>query len=136
MSQCDCSLTNHWLLASLSLIHSSRVLHCHLKPDVLERKVLVYNNNNITFFSVLTFVCQALCDIVLQPSALRGSGCITLLWSLANVNTWKRMFYPLIQINIINQCKWKSSLIRVYTGCLSDPLFYTSTGNQWTEVTF
>ena len=54
------------------------------KPGVLVRKV--YNNDFITFFSMYN-VCQALC----------GSGCNTLSHEgLANINTWKRMFYPLI----------------------------------------
>ena len=58
--------------------------------SVLEMKV--YNNDNITFFSPLTFVKPSR-DIVLQPSPLRGSSCNTLSHKgLANVNTWKRMF--------------------------------------------
>ena len=53
------------------------------------------NNDYITFFSILTFA-KALCDNVLQPSLLRSWGCNTLSHSgLANVNTGKRMFYPL-----------------------------------------
>ena len=39
---------------------------------------------------------------MLQPSPLRGSGCNTLSHSgLANVNTRKRLFYPLIVVGII-----------------------------------
>ena len=41
------------------------------------------------------------CINVLQPSPLRGSGCNTLSHSgLANVNTWKRIFYPLIDTRL------------------------------------
>ena len=59
------------------------------KPGVLERKV--YNNDDKTFFSVLTFAKPS-CDNVLQPSPLLGSGCNTLSHKgLANVNIWKRM---------------------------------------------
>ena len=39
------------------------------KSAVLERKV--YNNDDITFFSVLTFA-KPECDNVLQPETLRG----------------------------------------------------------------
>ena len=64
---------------------------------MLEKKV--YNNDDITFFSVLTFI-KPLCDNVLEPLPLRGSGCNTLCHlGFANVNTWKRMFYPLIKHN-------------------------------------
>ena len=45
------------------------------KPSVLEKKV--YNNGNLTFFSVLMFT-KPECDNVLQPSLLHGSGCNTL----------------------------------------------------------
>ena len=64
------------------------------------------------FFSVLTFA-KPECD-VLQPSLLRGSGCNTLSHTgLANVNTWKRMCYPLIDIHkdIIQKYKNKKSEI-------------------------
>ena len=68
------------------------------KPSVLERKV--YNSDYITFFSVLMFA-KPECDYVLQPSPLPVSDCDTLEHlGLANVNTWKRMFYPLIQSRI------------------------------------
>ena len=62
------------------------------KRGVLERKV--YNNDDKTFFSVLTFV-KPLCDNVLQPKPGRGECCNTSNKGLANVNTciWKRMFY-------------------------------------------
>ena len=63
------------------------------KLGVLERKV--YNNDDKTFFSVLTFTKPS-CDNVLQPSLLCGSGCNTLSHSaLANINNKKRVFYPL-----------------------------------------
>ena len=73
------------------------------KPGMLERKV--YNNDDIsvTLFSVLKFAKPS-CDNVLQPSPLHASGCNTLSHSgcntlshlgLANVNIWKRIFYPL-----------------------------------------
>ena len=66
------------------------------KPGVLERKV--YNSDDITFFSILTFAKPS-SDNVLQPSLLHSSGCKTLSHSgLANVYTRKRMFYPLIVI--------------------------------------
>ena len=59
--------------------------------SVLERKV--YNNDNITFFSVFVFT-KPLCDNVLQLSPLPGSRCNKLSHSgLANVYTQKRMFY-------------------------------------------
>ena len=62
------------------------------KPDVLEGKV--YNNDDITLFSLLTFA-KPWCDNVWQHSPLRGSGCNTLSHlGLANVNTRKREFYP------------------------------------------
>ena len=62
---------------------------------LLERRV--YNNGNITFFSVYLRVAKPSCNNVLQPSPLPGSGCNTLSHTgLANVNTRKRMFYPLI----------------------------------------
>ena len=64
--------------------------------SVLERKV--YNNDDITFFSVLTFA-KPECDNVLQPETLRGSGCNTSHWGLTNVNTRKRMCHPLIGLN-------------------------------------
>ena len=68
------------------------------KLGVLEKKV--YNNDDITFFSVLMF-SKPKCDNVLQPEPLSSEGCNTLSHEgLANVNTWKRMFYPLI-INVI-----------------------------------
>ena len=55
------------------------------KPGVLERKV--YNNDDKILFSVLT-LAKPLCDNVLQPSLLRGSGCNTLSHTgLANFNT-------------------------------------------------
>ena len=68
---------------------------------MLERKV--YNNDDIR---ILTFAKPS-CDNVLQPSPLRGSDCNTLSHSgLANVNIWKRMFYPLIitknSLNMVN----------------------------------
>ena len=63
------------------------------KDGVLERKV--YNNDDKTFISILTFA-KPLCDNVLQPSPLFGLGCNTLSHSdFANVIIWKRMFYPL-----------------------------------------
>ena len=66
------------------------------KPGVLERKV--YNNDDITVFSVLTFA-KLMCDNVLQPEPRSGEGCNTLSHKdLENINTWKRMFYPLIAI--------------------------------------
>ena len=66
------------------------------KHGVLERKV--YNNGDKTFFSVSTFA-KPECDNVLQPSPLRGSGCNTLSHSgLANVDSQKSMFYPLIEV--------------------------------------
>ena len=64
------------------------------KPGVLEMKV--YNDEDKTFFSVLTFA-KLPCDNVLQPSRLCRLGCNTLSHlGLANVNTRKRQFYPLI----------------------------------------
>ena len=63
------------------------------KPGVMERKV--YNNDDKTFFSVLTFA-KPKCDL-LHPELLRGEGCNTLSnLCLANINIHKRMFYPLI----------------------------------------
>ena len=52
------------------------------KPGVLESKV--YNNDNITFFSVLTFA-EPSCDNVLQSSPLRGLGYNTLSHSRSGV---------------------------------------------------
>ena len=72
------------------------------KPGVLERNV--YNNDDKTFFSVLAFAMPS-CDNVLQPSPLCGSGCNTLSHKgLANVNTPKRMFYPLIMSHVSSLC--------------------------------
>ena len=63
---------------------------------LLARKV--NNNDDIIFFRVSTFAKPS-CNNVLQPSSLRGSGCNTLPHSgLANVETRKRMFYPLIAV--------------------------------------
>ena len=63
------------------------------KPNVLERKV--YNNDDITLFSVLTFAKHA-CVNVLQHSPHRDSTCNTLLPSgLPNIYTQKRMIFPL-----------------------------------------
>ena len=63
-------------------------------PNVLERNV--FKNDDITFFSILTFAKPS-CDNVLQPSPLPNPGCKTLSHSsLANVNTRKRMFYSSI----------------------------------------
>ena len=61
------------------------------KPGVLERKV--YNNDDITFFSILTFVKRP------------GSGCNILShFGKANINTLKIMFYHLINV-LISQPK-------------------------------
>ena len=62
------------------------------KSGVLEKKV--YNNDNITFFSVIMF-SKPLCDNVLQRTQLCGSCFNTSHSSWAKVDTWKRMFYPL-----------------------------------------
>ena len=57
------------------------------KPAMLERKV--YNNFDITFFSVSTFAKPS-CDNVLQPESGGGEGCNTLSHlALANDNTRK-----------------------------------------------
>ena len=57
------------------------------KPGVLERKV--YNNGDISFFSILTFA-KLECDNVLQPESQSGSNCNTLShFGLTNVNTVK-----------------------------------------------
>ena len=54
------------------------------KPDVLERKV--NNNDNITFFSAVTFA------VALQPKQLSSEGCNTLSHEgLANVTTHKNV---------------------------------------------
>ena len=59
------------------------------KPSVLERKV--YNNEDITLFSILTFAKPS-CDDVLQSSPLPGLDCNTLSHlGLPNVNARKRM---------------------------------------------
>ena len=68
------------------------------KHTVHARKVPVYNNDDLTFFSVYQRAKPS-SNNVLQPSPLRGSGCNTLSHSgLANVDTQKRMFYPLIEL--------------------------------------
>ena len=65
------------------------------KPGVVERKIHVYNNDDKTFFSILTFAKPS-CDNVLQPTLLRVSACNSLSHSgLATVNIRKRIFYPL-----------------------------------------
>ena len=65
-----------------------------VKPSVLERKV--YNDEGKTFFAILKFAKPSW-DNVLQPSPLHCSGCNTLFHEgLANINKWKRMFYPLM----------------------------------------
>ena len=82
-------LAAKWLIVDQSLtagvipinLQQQRAL-LPFKPCVLEMKV--YNNDDITFFSVLTFVMRS-CDNMLQPSL-----------DLAKVYTWKRMFCPLI----------------------------------------
>ena len=59
---------------------------------MLERKV--YNNDDITFFSVYQRFAKPSCNNVLQPSPLHGSDCNTLSFlGLSKVNTQKRMFY-------------------------------------------
>ena len=73
------------------------------KPSVLERKV--YNNDDITFFSVLTFA-KPECDNVSQLEPRSGEGCNTLSHEgVANVNTRKRMVYPLIDFIIMKDNK-------------------------------
>ena len=63
------------------------------KPDMLERKV--YTNDDITFLFALMST-KPECDVLQPEPLLSGSGCNTLSRSgLANVNTGKRMFYPL-----------------------------------------
>ena len=72
------------------------------KPGVLERKV--YNNDSKTFIYVFTFAKPEF-DSLLQHLPLRGSGCNTLSHlGLANVNTRKRMFYPLNEF--FSQCSY------------------------------
>ena len=59
------------------------------KPGVLERKV--YNNDDKTFFSVLT-LAKPECGVY-QPSSISGLGCNTLSHScLAKVNIRKEYF--------------------------------------------
>ena len=66
------------------------------KHSVLEKKV--YNKDDITFFSILTFT-KPMCDNVLQPSPLHGWACNTLSHlALANVITRKRIVYPPISL--------------------------------------
>ena len=78
---------NHWQLYISSRFNQSLTMgfipintqqqraSLSFKLCVLERKV--HNNDDITFFSVITF-SKPLCDNVLQRSQLRGSGCNTL----------------------------------------------------------
>ena len=63
---------------------------------MLERKV--YNNDDITFFFVYLRVAMSWCNNVLQPSPLRNTFTHS---GSANVNTRKRMFYPLINSTIL-----------------------------------
>ena len=82
-----------WLIVDLSLATGFIPIYTQqqraslpFKPCVLERKV--YNNDDKTFFSVLTFA-KPECDNVLQPS---GEDCNTLSHSgLTNVNTEKKV---------------------------------------------
>ena len=62
-----------WLIVDQSLgAGFSRGPSLPFQPGVLERKV--NNNDDITFFSILTFA-KLSCDNVLQPSLLCCSGC-------------------------------------------------------------
>ena len=78
------------LLAAGFIPNTTRLQRASLpfKLGVLDTKV--YNNDDITFFSILTFAKPKFDNV-----CIRGSGCNTLSHSgLANVNTCKRMFYP------------------------------------------
>ena len=57
------------------------------KPGVLEGKIHVYNNDNKTFFYVLTFAKPS-CENVFQPSPLRGSCCNT-----HHTPAWQTLIY-------------------------------------------
>ena len=60
----------------------------------------VYNNDDILFFRVSTSAKPS-CNNVLQSSPLRESGCNTILHSdLANIDTWNRVFYLLIDSHL------------------------------------
>ena len=63
------------------------------KPSVLESKL--YKNHDKIFFFILTFA-KPLCDNVLQPSPLCGSGCNTSYSGLANVNIRKKKCFILL----------------------------------------
>ena len=66
----------------------------------LERKI--YNNDDITFFSVYKRVPSPRVITVFQPSQLCGSGCNTLSHSgLKRIQ--KRMFYPLIKRHFLSR---------------------------------
>ena len=56
------------------------------KPCVLESKV--YNNDHITFFSVLLTFAKPSCDNVLQPSLLHCSG-------YYHMRAWQGLYHPL-----------------------------------------
>ena len=54
--------------------------------------------------------CLSECDNVLQPSPIHSLGCNTSHLGLANVNTWKRMFYsPIKTTNPIYYRFWKKA---------------------------
>ena len=73
-------------------VRQRKVYNMPFKPGVQERKV--YNNDNITFFSVYKRL-PSLSALMFSSTV---SGFNTLSHSgLANVNTQKRMFYPLIK---------------------------------------
>ena len=66
---------------------------------------MVYNNDDITFFSVYQRLQSSRVIMCLQPSSLCGSGCNALSHSgFANVDKWKRMFYPLIEYGCLMTC--------------------------------
>ena len=85
------------------------------KPGMLESGGIKYNED-ITFYSVLTFP-KPPCDNVLQPKPpLSHKG-------LANVNTRKRMFYPLIKVYgnllLVLDCISDECILSIYLITLS-----------------
>ena len=84
-----------------------------------------------SFPSALTFAKPS-GNNVLQPSPLHGSGCNTLLpLGLANVNAWKRMFYPLINYGI---CQIMNYYFAIKTKNSNKQYAYNNTPLSSTEI--
>ena len=79
------------------LARDYETLFCDCIEKISAGKEDIYNNDDIIFFSLYQRFAKPSCNNVLQPSPLSRSGWNTLSHlGLANANTQKRMFYPLL----------------------------------------